>query len=188
MGLFGETADRSSSSTGEIVWFGLDYTMVKLIGGTDAFSDLNQIQGHYFRTWNELILMESKKYDVPGAFGVRSVQYEMEFAISQSEQRDMDGIRQLDPYSIDEEQVIDLVMQYTDTSDERTGALFIMESLDKLRERSTMWVAVFDISTGEILHLGWYTGKTGGFGFRNYWARSYYNILKSLKVSPKKPV
>ena len=190
MGFMGLTAQPAEniSSTDEIVWFGMDYSQVKLIGGQDAFSDLDQIQGHYFRAWNELILTESDKYDIKGAFDVRRVTYDMEFAISQSEQRESEGIRQMETYSISEEQVKEMVWRYTDTSDERIGAVLMMESLDKLRERSTMWLAVFDISTGEILHLKWYTGKPGGFGFRNYWARSYYNVLKTLKVSPRKPI
>ena len=190
MGIMGLTAQPAEniSSTDEIVWFGMDYSQVKLIGGQDAFSDLDQIQGHYFRAWNELILTESDKYDIKGAFDVRRVTYDMEFAISQSEQRESEGIRQMETYSISEEQVNEMVWQYTDTSDDRIGAVLIMESLDKLRERSTMWLAVFDIATGEILDLKWYTGTPGGFGFWNYWARSYYNVLKSLKVSPRKPI
>ncbi|MCK4749094.1 MAG: hypothetical protein KAT15_18705 [Bacteroidales bacterium] len=187
MGFHGEAAE-SLFSPDEIVWFGLDYSQVKFIGGHDTFSDLDKIQNQFFRSWNELVLMESDKYNVGGAFGVMQVSYEMEFAISRSEQTDMQEIIQTGSYSVDEELVKELVWLYTDTSDERIGALFVMESLDKLRGRSTMWLAVFNISTGEILHLKWYTGKTGGFGFRNYWARSYYNVLKSLKVSPRKPI
>jgi hypothetical protein len=181
-------AAETFSSPDEIVWFGLDYSLVKFIGGHDSFSDLDNIQSHYFRTWNDLIFTESNKYDVGGAFGISKVNYEMDFAISRSEQTNMEEIVQKNSYSIDEEQVKEIVLLYTDTSDDRIGAVFVMESLDKLRERSTMWVAVFEISTGEILHLKWYTGKPGGFGFRNYWARGYYNVLKSLKVSPRKPI
>jgi len=182
MGLIGQSAG-SPASQDEIVWFGLDYTQVRFIGSHSAFSDLQNIREHYFRSWNELIKMESKKYNLKSAFGVRKVIYEMEYAITQSMQRDMDNIRQLDSYSIDEDRVADVVWKYTDTSDGRTGALFVMETLNKMEEKSTMWLAVFNISTGEIYHLRRYTGKPGGFGFRNYWARCYYNVLKSLRLS-----
>lgn len=182
LGLLGQP-EGIPASQDEIVWFGLDYTQVRFIGGHSAFSDLQNIQEHYFRSWNELIMMESDKYDLKAAFGVRKVTYEMEYAITQSMQRDMGNIRQLDSYNIDEDIVADVVWKYTDTSDGRTGALFVMETLNKIEEESTMWLAVFNISTGEIYHLRRYAGKPGGFGFRNYWARSYYNILKSLRLS-----
>jgi len=172
------------SSVNELVWFGIDYSLVKFIGVSDNFSNLRDIQENIFRSWNELVLLEKDKYDVQSTFGVSRVDYQMDFAISQSENRDMDGILQTDGYSIDKDQVTELVMKYTDTSDDRVGALFVMETLNKLDQISTMWVAVFQISTGEILHLERFAGKPGGFGFRNYWARSYYNVLNQIRGIP----
>jgi len=62
-----------------------------------------------------------------------------------------------------------------------------METLNKFEQNAVMWVAVFDISNGQIHHLKRYTGKAGGFGFRNYWARPYYNVITTLKSNPRKP-
>ena len=186
-GIFGH-APGNHSAQDEVTWFGLDYSLVKFIGFSSDFSDLENIRGHYFRSWNELIQMESNKYDICGALGVREVSYKMEVAIARSEQRDMGNILQTESYSIDSRQLASVVAAYTNTSEVRTGALFVMETLNKIQEESTMWLAVFNISTGEILHIKRYSGKPGGFGFRNYWARSYYNVLKSLKESPSKPL
>jgi hypothetical protein len=176
------------SDVDEIVWLGLDYSLVRFIGGVDAFSDLPKIRSHYFRSWNELILLEKDKYDVASAFGAGNVRYEMDRAISRSEARNMEGILQTASYSIDESQVRALVRSYTEPGTDQLGALFVMETLDKVRQQSTMWLVVFNRSSGEILHLKWYSGKAGGFGFRNYWARCYYNVLNSLRVSLRKPV
>jgi hypothetical protein len=186
MGIFGH-APGNNSAQEEITWFGLDYSLVKFIGLSSDFSDLENIRTHYFRSWNELIQMESDKYDIRGAFGVSEVSYEMEFAIARSEKRDMGDILQTDSYIIDSRQLASVITTYTNHSVDRVGALFIMETLNKIQEESTMWLAVFNIATGEIIHIKRYTGKPGGFGFRNYWARSYYNVLKSLKESPRKP-
>jgi hypothetical protein len=172
------------SSASELVWFGIDYSLVKFIGVSDDFSDLRDIQERIFRSWNEIVLAEKDKYDVQSAFGVSRVDYQMEFAISQSENRDMDGILQTEKYSIDKDQVTEVVMKYTDTADDRVGVLFVMETLNKLDQISTMWVAVFQISTGEIIHLERFAGKPGGFGIRNYWARSYYNVLNEIRGIP----
>lgn len=173
------------SSVDELVWFGLDYSLVKFIGVRDDFSDLRDIQERIFRSWNELFLAEKDKYNVQSAFGVNRVDFQMEFAIKQSENRDMEGILQTGGYSIDKDQVAEVVLKYTDTSDDRIGALFVMETLNKLDQVSTMWVAVFNISTGEMIRLERFAGKPGGFGFRNYWARGYYNVLNNIRTLPQ---
>jgi hypothetical protein len=182
MGLTGLHA-RTAPASGELVWFGIDYSKVKLIGVRSHFSDLLDIQSRLFRSWNELFLVESEKYDLEKAFRTNDVKYQMDKAIDRSNSREMDGIVQTDPYKIEEGEVLDLLKEYTDPSVHATGALFVMETLDKLGERSTMWLAVFDISTGEVLHLERYSGKAGGFGFRNYWARCFYNVVKTLHIS-----
>jgi hypothetical protein len=106
--------------------------------------------------------------------------------LSLKRQRGMEGIRQLGPYSLDEQQVAEVVRTYTDRSVEKVGAIIVVETLNKIEENATMWLAIFHINSGEIIHLKRYSGKPGGFGFRNYWARSYYNVLTALKESPYK--
>jgi hypothetical protein len=150
-------AGNCSAAPDEIVWFGIDYTLVKFIGVSDQFSDLREIQEHYFRSWNELVVVESEKYDIKGAFGVRDVTYQMEKSISRSEKRDMGGI-------------------------------VFMETLNKIDEEVTMWLVCFKISTGDVLYIRRFVEKPGGFGFRNYWARGYYNVIKGLKESSLKPL
>ena len=95
--------------TDEMVWCGIDYTLVKFIGSSDQFADLPKIQSTYFREWNELIKVESDKYDLNRAFSVATVHYNMENTIIRSQERDMSGIVQLDSYTIDEEQVKSVV-------------------------------------------------------------------------------
>ena len=98
----------------------------------------------------------------------------------------MDGIVQTGSYSIDEDQVKGVVRLNTDASVNRVGAMLVMETLNKLEQKSTMWLAVFNVASGEILYLKKYSGVVGGFGFRNYWARSYYNVIRNLRVTPRK--
>jgi hypothetical protein len=181
-------AVNSLSDRDEIVWFGLDYSLVRFIGFSDQFSDLENIRERYFRSWNELILMESDKYDLKGAFGVREVSYDVERAITRSQERDMDGILQSSSYRIEESQVTGMIGAYTDPSDNRIGALMVMETLNKIEEEVTLWLVTFEISSGEVLHIRRFVEEPGGFGFRNYWARGYYNVIKNLKNSPLKPL
>lgn len=171
----------------ELVWCGIDYTLVKFIGSSDQFNDIPKIQSYYFRAWNEIILAEKDKYDLNKAFSVSTVNYNMESTIERSEARDMTGIVQFDAYSIDEEQVKSVVRLNTDPSLNKVGAMFVMETLNKPAQVSTMWLAVFNIASGEILYMRRYSGQVGGFGFRNYYARSLFNVIKNLKMTPRNP-
>jgi len=183
-GLMGQPAE-SKPSPEEIVWFGIDYTLVKFIGTQGQFSDMEAIQNRYFRSWNELIVTESDKYNLKKAFNVNKISYEFENTIVRSQQRSMENIVQSDSYSLGEPDVMSIVRLNTTPSEDKTGAIMVMETLNKMKEESSMWLAVFEISTGEILYMRRYNGAVGGFGFRNYWARSYYNVISKLELSPR---
>ena len=180
-------AKNPSEGSNELVWYGIDYTLVQFIGTSDQFADLPKIQNYYFRSWNEIILNESSKYDLNTAFSVSTISYNMENSILRSEQRDMDGIVQSSDYSIDEDQVKLVVEANVDPSVDGVGAMFVMETLNKTAAISTMWLAVFKVSTGEVLYTRRYSGAVGGFGFRNYYAKSLHNVIKNLKMSPRNP-
>ena len=180
-------ARNPAQGSNELVWYGIDYTLVQFIGTSDQFADLPKIQNYYFRSWNEIILNESSKYDLNTAFSVSTISYNMENSILRSEQRDMDGIVQSSDYSIDEDQVKLVVEANVDPSVDGVGAMFVMETLNKTAAISTMWLAVFKVSTGEVLYTRRYSGAVGGFGFRNYYAKSLHNVIKNLKMSPRNP-
>lgn len=186
LGFPGRAAD-AAQGTNELVWCGIDYTLVRFIGSSDQFADIPKIQNSYFRAWNELIQVESSKYDLNTAFSVATVHYKMENTIIRSQERDMTGILQFDSYTIDEEQVKSVVAQNIDPSLDQVGAMFVMETLNKIQQKSTMWLAVFNVASGEILYMRRYSGAVGGFGFRNYYARSHYNVIKNLQMSPRIP-
>lgn len=183
--LFPARAVEPLNNEGELVWLGIDYTLVKFIGASDQFSDIPKIRDQYFRSWNELIMIEKKKYNLMTAFSVNKVYYEMENTIRRSQERSMDGIVQTNSYTISEEQVKSVVRLNTDPSVNKVGAIFVMETLNKLEGQASMWLAVFNVASGEILYMNKYSGTVGGFGFRNYWARSYYNVITNLKMSAR---
>lgn len=181
------SASKNSQVANELVWFGIDYSLVKFIGTPTHFADIPKIQNYYFRAWNDLILAEENKYDLKKAFSVSTIYYDMENSCVRSENRSMEGIVQASPYAIDEEQVRAVVKSNVNPEENIVGAMFVMETLNKLEGVSSMWLAVFNVGSGEILYMRRYSGAVGGFGFRNYYARSYYNVIKNLKMSPRGP-
>jgi len=181
--LFTARAEEPVQSNNELTWFGIDYSLVRFIGTRDQFSDLTKIRDQYFRSWNELVMIEKSKYDLMKAFSVSKIYYEMENTIRHSQERSMDNIVQT--ASINKEAVRSVVRLNTDPSNNRLGAMLVMETLNKTKEKSTMWLVVFNVASGEILYMNNYSGGVGGFGFRNYWARSYYTVISNLEMSAR---
>jgi len=56
-------------------------------------------------------------------------------------------------------------------------------TVDKITGTGTMWVTFFRFSDHKILIAERMTGKAGGFGFRNHWANTVYEVLKQIKSS-----
>ena len=184
IGLFGQN-QVSETDFDEVIWFGLDYSLVKFIGNTEDFSDLEKIQNHYFRAWNQLILDESGKYSVLRALKVKKVEYSIELAISRSEQRDMQDILQRDAYRLEGDLGSEIAEAYANPEINKVGAVFIMETLNKPAIEETMWLILFHVSTGEVFYAERLVGIPKGFGFRNYWAGGYYNVIKKQVSRPR---
>jgi len=184
IGLFGQN-QVSETEFDEIIWFGLDYSMVKFIGSDLDFTDLDKIQSHYFGAWNQLIIDESSKYDLKKAFKVKNVEYDIETAIARSEQRDMQDILQREEYRLAGDAATEVAKAYSNPEINKVGAFFIMETLNKTAVEETMWLILFHVSTGEVFYTDRLVGVPKGFGFRNYWAGGYYNVIKKQVSRPR---
>jgi len=168
----------------EITWMGLDFSMIKLIG-PEGFTNPIDIVNNQFWAMNNLILNEPDKYDIKKYFFKQSV------AIDLSTIRERNSIPAPNEivlptgssYSINVSHVQDAVSQYVPEEFEGIGLVFIMETFNKDLETGTMWVTFFDIGSREVLLTDRISGKAGGFGFRNYWAKTFYNVMKEVEKS-----
>ena len=59
--------------------------------------------------------------------------------------------------------------------------LFVIDGMSKSKEEASGWVTFVDMKSKKVLLTEYKTGKAGGFGFRNYWAKSFQNILKAAE-------
>jgi len=173
-------------SSTEIVWYGLDFSKIKLIGA-EGFTDPNEIKNRFFPSWNQLFLFEPDKYDLKKTFKKTSVVNELSIVEERNKLPKAEELVVTTPYSIDEATVEEVVKQYSGgTQKEGIGLVFVMEKFDKTTESGTMYVTFFDIATKKVLITKKLGGKAGGFGLRNYWAATYYDVLKQCaKEFPK---
>jgi len=169
----------------KITWFGLDFSNVKLIG-TIGFKNPESIQSYYFNTWNSLILTESDKYNLARFFHKDLVRHDLSVVTERNTIPEPDKLVIETDYSFDVEKVKQIIAEYDSGEKDGIGLVFIIESLNKYKEKASIWVTFFDIKTKEVLLAEYMDGKSGGFGFRNYWAKSYYNVMKSAYKSVRK--
>lgn len=162
-----------------ITWYGLDFSNIKLIG-SEGFTDPDAIKNQFFYSWNNLIITETDKYDLAGFFHKSSVENDLSIVKERNMLPDPDELVINTDYSFGEDEVKKIISEYDITGKEGIGLVFIMESFNKNEELGYMWVSFFDIETKEVLLSNKMSGKPGGFGIRNYWAKSFYNVMKSI--------
>jgi hypothetical protein len=178
-----KAADLFIRTGTEVVWLGLDFTQVRLAGdlGTVGRDEILPL----FDAMNRLIVTERSKYNFEAALRRDHVPYDLE--ISTELNYEIDPIDVISHSSadrssrLDEDAISVLVKQYNTGRDEGIGLVFFMESLDKTTERGTMWVTFFSLADRNVLFTERMSGTAGGFGFRNHWARTVYDVIDQIK-------
>ncbi|MBC7828866.1 MAG: hypothetical protein H7122_14045 [Chitinophagaceae bacterium] len=180
-------ADIFNGST-EITWLGIDFTQAKFIGSATQFKDAGEISSSEFRdkyvpSWNQLFIDEQKKYDVAGAVKRAEVKYAMEIT-----EKANNGIKgnffSEDPNDykkLDEQKIAGLVKNYDFQGKPGIGMIFFIDGMSKKKEEASGWVTFVDMKSKKVLFTQYETGKAGGFGFKNYWAKTFWNMLKKTE-------
>jgi len=162
-------------------WLGLDFSNTKLIGRA-AFSNPEKIVNEYFPKINMLVFNEADKYDVVEAFNMGWNEANDLYFESINSSLKLEGLFVDRTYGLEESDILNIVAKYNfDKVKQDIALIFIIESLDKTGERATMWVTVINTKTKDLLLSERMTGKPGGFGFRNYWAKPVFNVIKDIE-------
>lgn len=182
---YAQLTPHEALDSDEIVFFGLDYSKVKLIGA-HGFSNPTDIKELYFDKWNQLIVNESDKYDIGKAFNNKNVIYDFSVVNKRNQLPIVEDLVTENDYDLSIEDVKSIIAAYEgEKATHGTGLVFIVESYNKNEQKGHYWIVLFDIATKESLEVFEITGKAGGFGFRNYWARTIYDALKRIKKRNK---
>lgn len=183
----------ASAQTDDITWLGLDFSQAKVIGPASQFKDgagvitSDEIRNRYTVSWNQLFIEEPKKYNVPEMVHRPTVKYALEVTAKANAniKKDLFGGSPDDFKTLDEKKIGDLVSNYDFQGKTGSGVLFFVEGINKGQAEAGAWVTLVDMETKKVLFTNFKIGKAGGFGFRNYWAKSWFNILKQAKFDFK---
>ena len=175
----------------DMVWYGLDFTKAKFVGSFDQMNGAGAASGtdivtKYIPAWNMIVLNEQSKYDLRKAFRKANVFYNLDPVEKNNANIDVDAIMSYNSYKFDDpdKTINEIIANYSDgEKKEGVGVVFIVEYFDKMKQQASYYVTVFDIKTKKVLIKQHIYAKPGGFGLRNYWARTIYNALKSIDSS-----
>jgi hypothetical protein len=180
---FAQTArEIFNSSEVPITYLGLDFTQAKLIG--DPATVPMDVRDRHFYGINGVVIAEPKKYDFRKAFEKSEVTPDLSFVEPKNSKVDAAQIASMSqadfnrftPATIDQ-----IVKGYNFGGKKGVGLLFVVEALNKTVEQAAIYVTFLDMATSKVIFTERITGKPGGFGFRNYWARSVANILEDIQ-------
>ena len=179
----------------EIVFLGIDFSQARFIGSGE-FLNHYEIKNKYIPAWNNLILKERDKYDVKKYFRMDDVEHEFDVVRALHDDIDVEEKVINSDYELSEEDIQKAVKEYNFNADnvdtdKKIGLVFIAEYLMKFKEDEDIepigsyWVTFFDTESRKVLLTERMKGEPGGFGFRNYWARTYYNVMQNAKEKVK---
>ena len=176
------------SGSSDITWLGIDFTQTKFIGSATQFKDAGEITNSDFRdkyipSWNQLFINEQKKYDVAKAVKRSEVKYAMD--VTEKANNAIKGnFFSDDPNDykkLDEQKIANLVKGYDFQGKSGIGLLFFIDGMSKSKDEASGWITFVDMNSKKVLLTQYTTGKAGGFGFKNYWAKSFHNMLKATE-------
>ena len=173
------SADISKAK--DLTFFGIDYTQCYFVP-SEAFYDADDVKVK-IDAWNRLFKSEYEKYLVKT---IKSKN------ITFSDEMIKEVNSQIDPQSrisddeslynhLNTDKVTEIISNYQIPGElSGIGFVFIAECYSKSEVKGAYYVTFFEITTKKVLVTERMTGKASGFGLRNYWANSYYVILKHL--------
>jgi hypothetical protein len=167
-----------------LIWCGLDYSRVKLIG-SEGFNQPGEIFPGMLIAWNGLFMKEmlpelEKMSSCVGSDISATGALNDKTTSKQIEREDGTREEKVNLSHIQEKDVAAMVRSYKLKHEKGVGLVFIMDRLVKTQETACLYVVFFDVSSRKVLKSERVSEKAWGIGFRNYWFRPVKSAVKKL--------
>jgi hypothetical protein len=177
VGIHTQAQDKAKAMNEKtITWYGIDFTLAKF---TLVTEDPAVIVSQYLKSINALIQLEPEKYDLKKWFIKTEATLDLEQVDARNAAIDPGTLVISEEHTIAPDDVKKVIAQYNTSGKTGLGLVFVAENLNKVKQTGSYYVCFFDQTTKEIIDSQRYEAKAAGFGFRNYWAGSIYNVMKS---------
>ncbi|MDB4498047.1 hypothetical protein N9251_01760 [Gammaproteobacteria bacterium] len=165
------------NSIDNVEFYGVDFSQCHVIGAKETEPQLKLA----FNKINDLFIREASKYNVSkyimrpiGSIRLEEVRKRnasMQSFLSYSKTIKMMPQEEFEAY----------IQSFTFKDEEGQALIILCDVLDKFEGVGLYHYVFVDKSDHKILFDVRVSGHSGGFGLRNYWARSLYNSLKNFK-------
>jgi hypothetical protein len=182
-----KTAKNPLLASDTVVWAGLDYSQVRMIGPGE-FKDPQAIFPGMLQAWNDLFLQErirfmeseTKKHVIVDIGGVTEAN---KIATSKQIINAPGSDDVIEKSLITPQDIARAVKGYKMENKSGLGVVFVVDRLVKQDKNGigAVYVVGFDIASREVLFSEREVNKAMGFGFRNYWFRVIKGAEKGLK-------
>ena len=181
---------ETTSSPDTLVWCGLDYSRVKMIGTTD-FKETDNIFPGMLDTWNGLFMkgmLPKLEKMSPGLLtDIKAVQGPNAKQTANCIVRE-DGTagEMVKPSHITAKDIAASVKRYELKYKRGLGLVFIADRLVKGQQTGCFYVVFFDIASRKVVYSERLCDKASGMGFRNFWFGPIKQVVKKLPDLYKK--
>jgi hypothetical protein len=168
-----------------ITWLGMDFSQMKFIGSEDAYRNevINaEFVGKYIPLWENFFLKEPKKYNPAKAAHRDTVHFAMNVTekVNNALTKNFFDTNPGHFKTLTEKDIDALVKNYDFLGNKGIGMLLIVEGMDKGQKSAGAWVTFVNMNDKTVLYTVFRTGKSFGFGFKNYWAHPWSVILNDF--------
>lgn len=156
--------------------YGVDFTHAKVYAAEESVEQFAQA----FEGINMLLITEPEKYDFSFMLDSYRTTLSLDPMMKLLSSCDYSDLKTYDR-EFPEIDCAQCVKSYDLPQTEGMGVVLIAKLLDKPNKLAIYDVVIFDIATRDIVAEEEVVGYAGGFGLKNYWARTVYNILISTR-------
>ena len=166
----------------DILWTGINFSKAKF--SKEGFDFTQEVMQHYFHQWNMLILNDQKKYDIRMSFRKPVMQYDLSMVtrINKSVRignllTNHINIKDL----LTEDKIRSYMPQVAFPARQAFALTLLVESFDSVAKVASIWVVIYETGSGEVALCEQFLKTPSGFGTRNYWGRTFYNLFYDIK-------
>jgi hypothetical protein len=171
-----------NSKETKALYIGIDFTKAKVLG--DNTANAADIHERQYAGINDVVVNEPKKYEIAEAFDKTKIDNDISLVIDRNKNvktEDIISTNSSDYNRLKESDITTLVKGFDFKGKTGMGILFVVEALSKTEKAAAVWVTLVDMSAKKVLLTERIEGKAAGFGFRNYWAGAFREVLKTIE-------
>lgn len=178
---FGQSKDALKNIK-EVTFYGVDYSHVGIIGADESSYKFIET----FTKINELMQREYSKYVKPLAKKTKVDILGVDLAPVNAANNKITTQtlnRSSNVAAIEEPAIKEILNKLDFQRNEGYGVILIAEELNKSHNKGIYELVFFDVATKDIVTHAKISGKSRGFGLRNFWANSIHKAISKIKLS-----